>query len=107
VQDILQQETRADEHDAKLEPELVRCDAGAENLCHAERVRDQEPENDGPEDVLDLWEAEVVLDAEHVKRVFEELAKEADAEEERHAGKDAGQAHRFQGACAVCRCRDG
>ena len=58
MEDVLQQEAGADEDDAEFEPELIGGDAGAEDRSDAEGVRDDEAEDDGPQDVLDVREVE-------------------------------------------------
>ena len=46
-------------HDAGFQPHFVRGDAGLEDLRDPDGVRDDEPEQDRPEDVLDVRQGEV------------------------------------------------
>ena len=94
MQDVLQQEARADQDDSQLEPQLVGGDAGAKEVGDAECVRDDKPENDGPENVLDLRERKMVLGAQNGEGVLQQLAREANTEEQRNAGQRGDKACR-------------
>src|SRR3989441_10436750 len=49
LEHVAEQKARAEQHDAGLEPEIVRGDAWAEHLRDAHGVRDHHAEHDGPE----------------------------------------------------------
>ena len=94
MQDVLQQEARADQDDSQLEPELVGGDAGAEDGGDAEGVGDGEAENDRPQNVLDVRKSQVMLCAEDGEGVLQQLARQANSEEQRNAGKRGDEARR-------------
>jgi len=64
VKDVSEDELGTDEDDAELEPKLIGGYAGAEDFGDFKKVRDDEAEDDGPEDVLDVGEGNVVRGAE-------------------------------------------
>jgi hypothetical protein len=84
VEDVREDELGADQDDAELEPELIGGDAGAEDGGDGEDVGDEEAEDDGPEDVLDVREVVDVargVDAEGL----EAFAGNADGEEQQRS----------------------
>src|ERR1700689_3006393 len=60
MEDVAEQEARAEKHDAGLQPEFVRGDAGLKDARDADRVCDEKAEDDSPEDILDVGEGKVV-----------------------------------------------
>ena len=98
-EDVAEDEACAEEDDAGLEPEVVGGDAGAEDARDADGVGDDDAEEDGPEDVLDVGEGDVVGLGPGVEEVLDELAGVADDEEERDAGEQAEE----EWAAPVCR----
>src|SRR5712692_5893116 len=60
LQDVAEKEARAEQHDARLEPELVRGDSRPEDLWHADGVGNHQTQNDGPENVFDVGKRPVV-----------------------------------------------
>ncbi len=73
MQHVLQEKPGADQDDAELEPELIGGYAGAKDLGNVERVRDDQADNDGPEDIFNLRQAKVVLGAKNSENVFQQL----------------------------------
>ena len=92
LEDVSEQEAGAEQHDARLEPEIVCGDAGAEDLRHADGVRDHQPDQDRPEHVLDVGQGEVVRLAVVLHQRLGQLPRVPDAEEQGHAGKQPQQA---------------
>ena len=88
LEDVPEQEARAEQHDARLEPNLVGRDAGAEHLGDTHRVRDDEPEEDGPKDVLDVGQREVVGGAVPPQDLLADLAGVPDDEQQRDSGQE-------------------
>ena len=87
--DVAEKEAGAEKDDAGFEPEFVGGDAGLEDFGEAEDVGDDEADEDGPEDVFDVGEGEVVGLGVGVDVFFEEFAGEADGGEEGDAGEQA------------------
>ncbi len=87
VEDVSEDELGTDEDDAELEPELIGGYAGAEDCGNFKEVRKDEAEDDGPEDVLDVREGNVVRGAEVGGETFQQLAGDADGEKQRSAGQ--------------------
>ena len=84
AQHVGEQEPHTEEDDACLEPEFVSGDAGLEDgepAAPAERVADDEPEDDGPEDVLEF-------DAARDESLLGELAGVADGGQQEYSWKD-------------------
>jgi hypothetical protein len=84
AEDVGEDELGGYEDDAELEPELVGGDAGMEEAREREGVGEDEAEDDGPEDVLDLREG-VVMSVEVEAERFEGFAGEADGEEQQRS----------------------
>ena len=66
----------------------------------ADGVGDDDAEEDGPEDVLDVGEGDVVGLGVGVEEVLDELAGVADDEEKRDAGQEAEEGGAFGGIAA-------
>jgi len=92
--------------DAELEPELVGGDSGTEDLGESEGVGEEESEDDGPEDVLDLREVVVVRAEEDAERL-EAFAGEADGEEQKRSGNEREELMRSRWLASGCGRRDG
>jgi hypothetical protein len=108
VEDVLQEEARADQDDAEFQPEFVSGYAGAEDSRYTEDVADGESEDDGPEDILKMWERDAGVGCTELgKGVFEKLAQEADAEEKANARKRAHETGRGRWCRDCDRGRDG
>ena len=86
--DIAQEEARAQEDDACLQPELVGGDAGLEDLREAEDIGNDQANEDGPEDVLDVGDSQMVALGIGIDVFFEELAGETDGKEQGQTGKE-------------------
>ena len=54
LQNVPKEKAGAQQHDAGFEPELVGRHSRAENRRDADRVRDHKPDQDRPENVLDV-----------------------------------------------------
>src|SRR5262249_30575852 len=78
LEDVAEDETRAEKDDSGLEPELVGGDAGAEDACDADCVGDEDAEENAPEDVLDIGKGYVMGFGPGVEEVLDELAGVAD-----------------------------
>ncbi len=92
VEDIAEDEASAEKNDACLEPELVGCDAGAEDAGEADGVGDDDTDENGPEKVVyvgkDLvWGLALTSDG-----LLDELAGVADGGEKDNAGNEAEDA---------------
>jgi len=108
VEEVAEDEFCADENDAEFEPELVGGEAGAEERGKADCVADEEAEEDGPEDVLDLWKWDVTCRAEVVAEGFDSLPCKADAKQKRGAGDEREELSPERAlACGVKWQRDG
>ena len=86
--DVAEDEAGAEQDDAGLQPELVGGDAGAEDAREADGVGDEDAEEDGPEDVLDVGQGEVVSFAVAVMDCSTNLPAIADGGEEGDAGDE-------------------
>src|SRR4249920_3794117 len=62
--------TYAEEDDPDLEPELVSFDAAPEDRRHPDRVRDDQPEDDRPQHVLDIRQRHLMRAAERPDRLL-------------------------------------
>lgn len=91
LEHVAQDKARAEKDDSRLEPELIGRDAGAEDTGKADGVGDEDAEEDGPEDVLDIGEGEVVGLRVGVDGVFGGLAGVADEGKESDAGQKRGK----------------
>jgi hypothetical protein len=86
--DVAQHEPDAQQHDPAFQPELIRLDAGLADRRHADRIRDDEPENDRPQHVLDVRQRQQMGLAVCGDRLLGELAGVADRAEDDHAGDE-------------------
>ena len=91
LEDVSEDEACAEQNDSGLEPELVCGDAGAEDAGETDGVGDESAEEDGPEDVLDIGEGDVVGFGVGVEEVLDELTCVADDGEQRMSGKERGE----------------
>ena len=98
VQDVAENELGADEDDAELQPQLVGGDAGAEDLRQRHRVGDEEAEDDGPEDVLNAREGDVVRCLEPGSHGFQSLTGDTDPEEQQRSRHQRQELAWLQGA---------
>ena len=94
---VSKDEACAEQDDAGLEPELVGGDTGAEDAGYADGVGDDDAEENGPEDVFDVGEGDVVGFGVGVDGVLDEFAGVADHGEERDAGQEAEEGSRLGG----------
>src|SRR6266540_7477583 len=53
LDDVAEQESHAEQHDPNLQPELISLDAAPKHLRHADGVRHDETEDDGPQNIFD------------------------------------------------------
>ena len=60
VQNIAEQEARAQEHDARLQPEFIGGDSGLEYARNAKDVGDDKADDDGPKNIFDIGKRDVV-----------------------------------------------
>src|SRR5215469_5069109 len=60
LQHVAQQEARAQEHYACLQPELVGGNSGPEYLGDPDGVRHRETDQDGPQHILDVGNVQVI-----------------------------------------------
>ena len=97
LQDVSEDEARAEEDDSCLEPELVGRYAGTEDAGEADGVGDESAEEDGPEDVLDVGEGDVMGFGVGVEEVLDELACVADDGEQGDSGQEAEERGRLLG----------
>jgi len=92
VEEVLHEKACADEDDAEFEPELVGGYAGLEDAGDAEGVADDEAEDDGPENVLNVRKRpRGMLGMEDGDGVLEDFAQKTDAEEQRHSRNRRGE----------------
>ena len=87
AENVAEDEAGAEQDDAGLKPELVRSDTGAEDARQTDGVGDEDAEEDGPKDVFDVGEGDVVGFGVGVDGVFDDLAGVADEGEEGDAGE--------------------
>ncbi len=83
-----------EQHDAELEEELVGRDAGLEDFRHADRVGDDQTDDDRPEHVFDVRQREVIGLAVSRDGLLDQLAGEADGKEQREARQQVDEAAR-------------
>ena len=86
---IAQNEASAEENDARLQPELVGSNAAPEELRHANGIRDDQPNKNGPQDVLDVGEHKVVRLPIPGDVLLKEFASDADNREQKDSGDQA------------------
>ena len=87
--DIAEKKARAKKNDARFEPEFVGGNTGSENFGQAEDVGDDQADENGPQDVLDVGKWKVVSFGIGVDISFEKFAREADGGEKGYAGEQA------------------
>ena len=86
LEDVAEEEARAQEDDACFEPEFVSGHAGLEDFGDADGVGDEQAEENGPEDVFDVGEDPVVGFGVGADVLFEEFAGVANGGEKKDAG---------------------
>ncbi len=87
--DVAKKEARTEKDNASFEPEFVGGDTGLEDGGEAENVGDDQAEEDGPQDVFDVGENQVVGFDIGVDVFFEEFARVADDRQKSDAGDEA------------------
>jgi len=94
--DIAEDESCSEQDDAGLEPELVGGDTAAEERRHSNGVGDEQTDQDGPEDVLNVGQHQVMGLAVAGDELLDELAAIADGDEQEQTGD---KAERVRGGC--------
>ena len=82
MQDVAEDEARAQQDDAGLQPELVGGYAGLKDLRQADGIRDEHANQDCPKHVFDVGQDQVVRLAIACDRLLDELARIADHEQQ-------------------------
>jgi len=85
-QHVTDQEARAQQHNSGLEPELVGCHAGAKQLRHANGVGNRQPQQNGPQNVFDVRQHQVMRFAIARNRLLDDLARVTHREQQQNSG---------------------
>ncbi len=89
LENVAQKKSRAEQDDARLEPELVGGHAAAEDFRNADRVGDNQAEDDGPQDVFDTGKRPVMGLRVGADVLLQQFARVADGGEQNHTGDNA------------------
>src|SRR6266567_3217481 len=92
LENVPEKKSRAEQDDAHLEPELVGGHAGAEDFRNADRVGNNQAEDDGPQDVFDIGKRPVMGLRVGADVLLQQFAGVADAGEQNHTG-DRSEEH--------------
>src|SRR2546430_8153075 len=79
------QKPSAQENDTGLEPKFISGNATAKNFWHADRVRDHEAKQDGPQDVFDVRKRPVMCLGIGAHVLFEQFSCIANGKEQQDA----------------------
>src|ERR1700722_2652478 len=94
MEDVAEQEARAEQNDARFEPELVGGDAGREDARNADGVGNDEADDDGPEHEFNVGERSVMGLSVGVDRQLDEFACVSHGGEKQQAGDESDGALR-------------
>jgi hypothetical protein len=86
LDEVAEQEPGAEQHDPGLQPELVGGHPWAEHRGHADRVADEQSEDDCPEHELDVGQGGSGRLPERAQPVLGECADHTDGEEQQQSG---------------------